>query len=777
MSDYKDLINEINNGKIEKINMVESMKQYFIDYSMSVIVDRSLPDVRDGLKPVHRRILYAMFDLGIVPEKGYKKCARIVGEVIGKYNPHGDSSAYGALVKLAQDFYMRYMLVDGHGNFGSVDGDGSASMRYTEAKMKKLSMELLADLKKDTVDFVPNFDGEEREPVVLPSRFPNLLVNGAYGIANFTTNIPSHNLREAINQTIYQIDNPNCTIEELVKILKAPDFATGGAIINPNDLLNMYKTGRGNITVRGQYHIEENKIIFTEIPQGVNKLNLYMDLIKLIKGYNKEIKEDGKKKIIFEKPKIPQARDVKDDSGKDGIRLIIEAKNKTDIDIILKLLFKHSQLQTNVNAIFTAVKDNQLLKEMSLKQINSEYINHQINVITRRTVFELNKTIARQHILHGMIIILNNIDNTIELIKKSKNKLEAKNKLIEIYHLDEIQAEAILKMELSKLTNLEINSMRDEVIEIDKQVEFLNTILNDNKVLLGVLKDELIKIRDKYADERRTEILYNDTLSDISIDDITIEDYNCRLAYTKQGYIKKHLKKSDNHKIKDGDMILDDIEINNKSTLLIFTDKANRYSIPVYELNTYTPSQLGDYIYNVTNMDKDENIKKVVSIPKDSKGHMIFVYNNGKIAKIDINSYMSNNKKLQNCYNTDNDLIAISYIEKDTDVLLISNEGKALIVSTGRINSKSSRNSQGVTGIKLNEGYNCIGSIIGVTKEYNFRLITEKGKSKEFMLDDVVSQDNDKRLFDYLYSRPSNMGNFLINTRKNNDKITTFELI
>ena len=780
MNNYNDLINEINNGKIENINMVESIKQYFIDYSMSVIVDRSLPDVRDGLKPVHRRILYAMYDLGVVPEKGYKKCARIVGEVIGKYNPHGDTSAYGALVKLAQDFYMRYTLVDGHGNFGSVDGDGAAAMRYTESKMRKLSMELLRDLKKDTVDFMPNFDGEEQEPVVLPSRFPNLLVNGSYGIANFTTNIPSHNIKEVIDQTIYQIDNPNCAIEELVDILKAPDFATGGIIVNPNELLNMYKSGKGNIIVRGKYYIEDNKIIFTQIPQGVNKLSLYMDLIKLIKGYNKETREDGKKKIVFEKAKIPQAKDVKDDSGKDGIKLIIEVKNKNEINKVLKLLFKHSKLQTNVNAIFTAIKGNKLLREINLKQINSEYIEHQINVITRRTEFELNKTKVRQHILHGMITILNDVDRAIELIKKSKNKIEAKNLLIKTYNIDEVQAESILKMELSKLTNLEIDTMRNEALEIDKQVEYLNAILSNKDVLLGVLKSELVKIRDKYGDDRRTEILYEDTLSNINIDDILIEDYNCRIMYTQQGYIKKHLKQSDNHKIKDEDVILGDITTTNKSTIFIFTDKANRYKIPVNDLSTYTPSILGDYIYNITDMPKDENIIKIVSIESKSKGYMYFCYNTGKIAKIDIKSFISNNKKLQNCYNTDSKLLDCYYSEKDIDIALFSSEGKALIINSNTINSKSSRNSQGVTGIKLTEGLTCVSCIMDIQKDNHISLITEKGKQVEFLLDDVAptNKPNEERtLFKYIQGRTGNSGNFLINTRGNGDKLTSVNLL
>jgi DNA gyrase subunit A len=388
----------LENENIKKIDYVKNMKQYFLDYAMSVLIGRALPDVRDGLKPVHRRILYAMEELKLYPDKGYRKCARVVGDVLGKYHPHSDTSVYDALVRMAQDFSMRMVLVDGHGNFGSIDGDGASAMRYTESKMSKIAIEMLRDINKNTVDFMPNFDGEEQEPVVLPSRYPNLLVNGSSGIAvGFSTEIPSHNLYDVIEQTIYQIDNPSCTIEDLVNILKAPDFNAGGYIVNPQDMVKMYTDGEGKVIMRGKYHIEDDdKIVFTEIPYGVNKQNLMITLLRLKDGYIKVTKEGNKKKETFIKPKIPQITKLHDLSdGKTGIKIEITVDSKHNIDKILKLLFQNSDLQCNFSAIFTAVKDDKLFRKLSLKDINKYYIEHQKDVIKRRSQFDLDKALDK----------------------------------------------------------------------------------------------------------------------------------------------------------------------------------------------------------------------------------------------------------------------------------------------------------------------------------------------------------------------------------------------
>ena len=769
------------NSKEEEREMEDLMSPYFIDYSMDVIQNRALPDVRDGLKPVHRRIMYALHDLGIFNNKPYKKCARVVGEVIGKYNPHGDTSAYQALVKMAQDFYMRYPLIEGHGNFGSSDGDNAAAQRYTECRMEKLGDEMTKDLDKNVVTFRPNFDGEEIEPEVLPCRYPNLLCNGTYGIATFTSNIPSHNIVQAINQTIYQIDNPNCTIEELVDILQAPDYPTGATIINKKDLLNLYKNGKGSLTIRAKYHIEDDKIVFTELPTGSMKESIYRNVIKCFKGYSSKKLIDGKTKTIFNPPTIPQIRDITDESDGEDTRLIIEVKNSKEINKVLKLLFKNKDigLQISESYHFTFLKGNKLYEEQDLKTMNKLYIEHQQEVIKNRTKFLLSNYKKDEELYTGYKIVLSNVDEAVEIIKKSKSKIEAKDNLINYYSISEKQALAVLKLDLAKLTGMEIDNILNRLKKIEEEIKALQLILDDENRLNEVLKKELTDIKNKYGDARRTEVLDYDDLGSLSKSEL-IEEYNCKIAYTPT-YIKKYSKSTDSQKTKENETLIEvDIDSNNTDSLIIFTNKGNRYKIGCYELQTVIASKsLGDYVYNITTMDKDEQIIKVVSIPKDYKkdSYIVAVYSNCKIAKINIDSFMGNYKKLVNCYNTDSELLDIAYITKDVDVFMLSNEGKALILNTSRINPKGSRTTQGTTGIKLNEGYKCIAGIIGVTKDYNFKLTTQKNKIKEYMLDDIVNQDNTRRLFDYLYGRNGNMGNFIYNTRQNNDLITDFEII
>ena len=476
----------LNEGKYIHVDINNEMKKCYIDYAMSVIVGRALPDVRDGLKPVHRRILYSMQELGLEPQKGYRKCARIVGEVLGKYHPHGDSSVYDALVRMAQDFSLRYMLVDGHGNFGSVDGDSAAAMRYTEAKMNKIAVEMLRDIRKETVDFMPNFDGEEKEPVVLPSRYPNLLVNGSSGIAvGMATNIPPHNLGEIIDGTIMLIDNPETTVLELMTAIQGPDFPTGAIVMGKAGIRAAYETGKGKIVVRAKAEIEEengrNRIVVTEIPYQVNKAKLIENIADLVKD-----------------KKITGISDLRDESDREGMRIVIELKRDANPNVILNLLFKHTKMQDTFGVIMLALVDNEP-KVLNLKEVLTHYIAFQKEVVTRRTIFELNKAEARAHILEGLKIALDNIDDVINIIRSSKTSDIAKSTLMERFQLSDKQAQAILEMRLRRLTALERDKIEEELNEIMQYIEYLNSILADEMKLLGVIKEELIEIiNDKY---------------------------------------------------------------------------------------------------------------------------------------------------------------------------------------------------------------------------------------------------------------------------------------
>lgn len=484
---------DFNEGKVIPVDIKNEMKKCYIDYAMSVIVGRALPDVRDGLKPVHRRILYSLQELGLTPEKGYRKCARIVGDVLGKYHPHGDSSVYDALVRMAQDFSMRYMLVDGHGNFGSVDGDSAAAMRYTEAKMNKIAVEMLRDINKNTVDFMPNFDGEEQEPVVLPSRFPNLLVNGSSGIAvGMATNIPPHNLAEIIDGTIMLIDNPESTVLELMTKITGPDFPTGATIMGKAGIRAAYETGKGKIIVRANAEIEEengrHSIIVTEIPYQVNKAKLVENIADLVKD-----------------KKITGISDLRDESDRDGMRIVIELKRDANPSVVLNLLYKHTKLQDTFGIIMLALVNNEP-KVLNLKQILENYVEFQKEVITRRTIFDLNKAEARAHILEGLKIALDNIDEVISIIRNSNTTEIAKNTLMERFELSEKQSQAILEMRLRRLTGLERGKIEEEYNELMKQIEYLKSILASEEKLLDVIKEELLEIKNRYSDERKSKI-------------------------------------------------------------------------------------------------------------------------------------------------------------------------------------------------------------------------------------------------------------------------------
>lgn len=765
-----------------KIELVKDMKKSYLDYAMSVIVGRALPDVRDGLKPVHRRILFSMSELGITYEKPYKKCARTVGDVLGKYHPHGDSSVYDALVRLEQDFVMRYPLIDGHGNFGSDDGDGAAAMRYTESRLAKISNQMLRDMNKDTVDFVPNFDGEEKEPTILPSRIPNLLVNGSTGIAvGFATNIPPHNLRDSINNVIYQIDNPNCNVGDLVDILKAPDFPTKAIIINPEEVKQIYSEGKGKIVMRGRYHIETIKkqkiIIFTEMPYGIDKASLKDKLHDLIHGYTKKEKEGKKTKDVFVPPVIPQIVEMKDDSDvRLGTRLMFVLKNNTDENIVLSLLFKHSELQSNFNANFTAVKGNELYQKMSLKDMNYYYIEHQKDVLTRRCKYDLAKAEKRIHILEGLKIAINNIDKVIVLIRSSKSTQEAKTNLTNTFNLSEKQTQAILDLKLQRLTKLEIDDVDKEYNDLSKTTKTLNKQLSNETELLNLLKTELIEIRDKYGDDRKTEIIYEDTLQEISSDEL-IEDSAVTLCLTSEGYIKKNLRYSENQKLKDGDSIVQLFQTTNRTDLLFFTSKGRLFVRKTYDLGECQPSQLGEYIPNILNtLQKDEKIIYLYAT-KDWSEDLICVFENGYISRMSLlQQKPQQNRKvaIDKVYNTKSPIISIAIIKNDIDIMLITQGGHSLIINTKDINLVKSKNSLGVIGIKLDienmASDKLISALMDINIDTSFVLKTAKNKELYILLNDI-SLTNNKNNYDYYKGKRGRMGNFIYNCRQKNDKV------
>ena len=646
---------EFNEGKVIPVDIKNEMKKCYIDYAMSVIVGRALPDVRDGLKPVHRRILYFMQELGLTPDKGYRKCARIVGDVLGKYHPHGDTSVYDALVRMAQDFSMRYMTVDGHGNFGSVDGDGAAAMRYTEAKMNKIAVEMLRDINKNTVDFMPNFDGEEQEPVVLPSRFPNLLVNGSSGIAvGMATNIPPHNLGEIIDGTIMLIDNPESTVLDLMTKIKGPDFPTGATIMGKAGIRAAYETGRGKIVVRADAEIEEengrHKIIVNEIPYQVNKAKLIESIADLVKD-----------------KKITGISDLRDESDREGMRIVIELKRDANPNIVLNLLYKHTKLQDTFGVIMLALVNNQP-KVLNLKQILENYIEFQKDVITRRTIFELNKAEARAHILDGLRIALDNIDEVINIIRSSKTSEIARNTLMEKFNLSEKQSVAILEMKLRRLTGLERDKIEDEFNELMKQIDYLKSILASEEKLLGVIKDELLEIKAKYSDDRRSKI--EKVLNEIDIEDL-IQEEDVVITLTNSGYIKRISADTYSAQRRGGkgiqamatkeDDIVENIMITSThSDVLFFTNKGRVYKLRAYEIPDAGRQAKGSNLINLIAIESDEKIQTVLTVTdKKKEGFLFMGTKQGIVKKTPISEF----KNLRN-----NGLIAISL--KDGDELL-----------------------------------------------------------------------------------------------------------
>ena len=659
-----DIFNE---GKVIPVDINHEMKKCYIDYAMSVIVGRALPDVRDGLKPVHRRILYSLQGLGLTPEKGYRKCARIVGEVLGKYHPHGDSSVYDALVRMAQDFSMRYMLVDGHGNFGSVDGDSAAAMRYTEAKMNKIAVEMLRDINKNTVDFMPNFDGEEQEPVVLPSRFPNLLVNGSSGIAvGMATNIPPHNLGEIIDGTVMLIDNPESTVLDLMTKIKGPDFPTGATILGKAGIRAAYETGRGKIVVRADAEIEEengrHKIVVTEIPYQVNKAKLIENIADLVKD-----------------KRVTGISDLRDESDRDGMRIVIELKRDANPNVVLNLLYKHTKLQDSFGVIMLALVNGEP-RVLNLKEILTNYIEYQKEVITRRTVFELNKAQARAHILEGLKIALDNIDEVINIIRSSETGEIAKNTLMERFSLSEKQATAILEMRLRRLTGLEREKIEEEYNELMKQIEYLKSILESEEKLLGVIKDELLEIKAKYSDDRRTKI--EKVVNEIDIEDL-IQEEDVVITLTKTGYIKRI--SADTYSAqrrggkgiqamttKEDDFVEHVMVTSTHSDVLFFTNKGRVYKLRAYEIPDAGRQAKGTNLINIIAIEPDEKIQTVLTVSDGKKEGFLFMgTKNGIVKKTHISEFKNLRK---------NGLIAISLKEGDELLKVKNTYGDANII-------------------------------------------------------------------------------------------------
>jgi len=722
--------------KIIPIDIKQEMKKSYIDYAMSVIVGRALPDVRDGLKPVHRRILYSMHELGITYEKGYRKCARIVGDVLGKYHPHGDSSVYDALVRMAQDFSIRYMLVDGHGNFGSVDGDGAAAMRYTEAKMSKITSQMLRDINKETVDFTPNFDGEEREPVVLPARFPTLLVNGSSGIAvGMATNIPPHNLTEVINAVIMLIDNPEATTEDFMTEIKGPDFPTGGIILGRSGIRSAYETGRGRILVRSKAEIEEhngrNRIIVSEIPYMVNKANLIESIANLVK----EKKIDG-------------ISDLRDESDRDGMRIVIELKRDANANVVLNRLYKHTKMQDTFGVIMIALVNNEP-KVLNLKQILTHYLNHQKDVVKRRTIFDLDKANARAHILEGLKIALDNIDAVISLIRASKTTQEAKDGLIEKFNLSEKQAQAILDLKLQRLTGLERDKIEDEYNELMKTIAYLQSILNSEEILLNIIKDELVEIKTKYGDDRRTLIEKNPYSFE---DEDLIDDDDIVITLTHGGYIKRlpadtyNAQKRGGRGIqgittKEDDFVEHILITPTLNNILFFTNKGKVYKLKGYEIPEGGRTAKGTNIVNMLPLDPDENIQAVMSIRTfDSDNYLLMGTKSGMVKKTSLDKFENIRKNGLNAINLkeDDEIVGVRITKGDDEVLFVTKYGYSIRFSEKEVRNMG-RTTTGVKAITLRDDDIAVSMIIAKPDE-ELLVISEKGFGKRTAIENYTLQ-------------------------------------
>ncbi len=730
--------------KIQEIDLKKTMENSYIDYAMSVIASRALPDVRDGLKPVQRRILHAMIELNNGPDKPHRKCARIVGDTMGKYHPHGDSSIYGALVNLAQEWSTRYPLVDGHGNFGSVDGDGAAAMRYTEARLSKISMEMLADINKNTVDFVPNFDETESEPSVLPSRYPNLLVNGTQGIAvGMATNIPPHNLTEVINGVVKIIDNQveenrETEIDELLEVIKGPDFPTGATILGRRGIESAYRTGRGKIKVRAVTDIEpmangKQSIIVTEIPYMVNKARLIEKIAELVKD-----------------KKVDGITDLRDESDRTGMRIVIELRRDANANVILNQLYKHTQLQDTFGVIMLALHEGQP-KVMNLYEMLTYYLEHQKDVVTRRTKYELNKALERAHILEGLLIAQDHIDEVIKIIREAANIAAAKQELMTRFGLTEVQSQAIVDMRLRALNGLERAKLEKEYKELMEKIEGLKAILADEKLLLGVIKEEIILIRDKFGDERRTAI-------GIDVDDISMEDMipreNTIITMSKLGYIKRMSEdtfKAQNRGGKgirgmqtiENDYIERMFMTSTHNFVMFFTNKGKVFGLKGYEIPEASRTARGTAIVNLLEIEPEEKITAVITEESyTGEGVILMATREGIIKRTNISEYKNIRKKglCAISLHEGDELIEVKIIKESTNIFLVSKEGQCIRFKESDVR-KTGRVSMGVIGINLNESDEVVAMLTEEGDDDIMLLITENGMGKRTRMDEFKIQN------------------------------------
>ncbi|MDD2190450.1 MAG: DNA gyrase subunit A [Eubacteriales bacterium] len=725
----------IEDTKLIQHEIHDEMKNSYIDYAMSVIVSRALPDARDGLKPVHRRILYGMSELGVTPDKPHKKSARIVGEVMGKYHPHGDSSIYDAMVRMAQDFSINYPLVDGHGNFGSVDGDGAAAMRYTEARMTPFALQMLRDIEKNTVDFMPNFDEEEQEPVVLPARYPNLLVNGSNGIAvGMATSIPPHNLKDVIDATVKLIDDQDAKLEDLIKIVKAPDFPTGAIIMGKNSAKDAYRTGQGKVTVRAKAEIEETgkgrqQIVFTEIPYQVNKARVIEKIAELVR-----------------EKRLDQISDIRDESDRSGMRIVIELKRDANPQITLNRLYKHTQLQDNYSMIMLALVDGKPIT-MNLKQMLEVYLNHQKEVVTRRTIYDLKKAEDRAHILEGLRIALDHIDEVIKTIRESYN--DAKPRLIERFGLSEIQAQAILDMRLARLQGLEREKIENEYKELMEQIAWFKKVLADESILLSIIKEELLEIKKKFGVRRKTEIKAD--AEDIDEEDM-IQEEKVAVTLTYLGYIKR--VSADTYKTqrrggkgvmgvttRENDFVKDLIMTSTHDYLMFFTNTGKAHKIKAYEIPEAQRTAKGTPAVNFLSLMQRERINAVIPI-QDFGGdkYLIGVTKQGIIKKTDLSQFDTNRKT---------GLIAIKLKEKDeligikqttgtSNVIIVTKHGKCICFSEEDVRSMG-RLAGGVRAIKLDKGDEVVAMELAEKYE-ELLVVTQNGYGKRTAVEEYKIQ-------------------------------------
>lgn len=728
--------------KVQEVDLKKTMETCYIDYAMSVIAARALPDVRDGLKPVQRRVLYSMVELNNGPDKPHRKSARIVGDTMGKYHPHGDSSIYGALVNMAQDWSTRYPLVDGHGNFGSVDGDGAAAMRYTEARLSKISVELLADIGKDTVDFMPNFDETEKEPVVLPSRYPNLLVNGTTGIAvGMATNIPPHNLRETINAVVKIIDNRveedrATEIEEILDIIKGPDFPTGAQILGTRGIEEAYRTGRGKIRVRAVTNIEtlqngKNRIVVTELPYMVNKARLIEKIAELVKD-----------------KKIDGITDLRDESNREGMRVVVELRRDVNPNVVLNHLYKHTQLQDTFGVIMLALVNNEP-KVLNILEMLTNYLEHQKEVVTRRTKYDLNKAEERDHILQGLLIALDNIDEVIAIIRGSKDTKTAELTLMERFALSEVQAHAITEMRLRALTGLEREKLENEHKELLEKIAYYKSILADEKLLLGVIKEEIMLIAQKYGDDRRTKIGFDEY--DISMEDL-VPNENTVIAMTSLGYVKRMTV--DNFKSQhrggrgikgmqtiEDDYIEDLLMTTTHHYIMFFTNYGRVYRLKAYEIPEAGRTARGVAIINLLQLNPGEKISAIIPIKEyEEERNLFMVTRKGIVKKTHITEYenIRKNGLIAITLKEDDELIEVKSTDKDTDIFLVTKQGMCIRFKETDVRA-TGRSSMGVIGMNLADQDEIVGMQLDHQGD-SLLIASEKGYGKRTYLDEFTVQ-------------------------------------